>query len=139
MIIEYVAAPLELDGSVAELGAVVEKFNKREDGYAATYVKPEDVAARHRRSRRRQDDDVRPRAGRGGEEEEHSQHEDVEDEDDDGGGGSRRTATASEQGSNKQAKPCFGMTVAELKQLCARRGCGGVGRHRRRIPVCSCT
>ena len=113
VIVEYVAAPLELDGSFAELGAVVEKFNKREDGYAATYVKPEDLLNRGTDGL----DGVKTEDGVAERDavktEDDSQHEDEDDEDDD-------TYEADGGVSNKARKAANRMRVAELKQLCAR-------------------
>jgi len=113
VIIEYVAAPLELDGSFAELGAVVEKFNKREDGYAATYVKPEDLPNRGTDGL----DGVKAEDGVAERDavktEDDSQHEDEDDEDDD-------TYETDGGVSNKARKVANRMRVAELKQLCAR-------------------
>ena len=114
VIIEYVAAPLEVDGSFAELGAVVEKFNKREDGYAATYVKPEDLPNRTNgldaEGVKTEDgvaerDAVKPEDGGVRSDEE-------DDEDDD--------ARLNDGLSNKARKAANRMRVAELKQLCAR-------------------
>ena len=114
VIVEYVAAPLELDGSFAELGAVVEKFNKREDGYAATYVKPEDLPNRadglDAEGVKAEDgvaerDAVKPEDGGVRSDEE-------DDEDDD--------ARLNDGLSNKARKAANRMRVAELKQLCAR-------------------
>ncbi len=110
VIVEYVAAPLELDGSFAELGAVVEKFNKREDGYAATYVKPEDLPNRadglDAEGVKAEDGVAEVKAEDFG--------EDDEDEDEDDAHGTDGGM------SNKARKAANRMRVAELKQLCAR-------------------
>ena len=113
VIVEYVAAPLELDGSFAELGAVVEKFNKREDGYAATYVKPEDLP---NRTNGLDTDGVKTEDGVAErdavKQEDAGVRSDDDDEDDD--------AHLDGGLSNKARKAANRMRVAELKQLCAR-------------------
>ena len=113
VIVEYVAAPLELDGSFAELGAVVEKFNKREDGYAATYVKPEDLP---NRTNGLDTDGVKTEDGVAErdavKQEDAGVGSDDDDEDDD--------AHLDGGLSNKARKAANRMRVAELKQLCAR-------------------
>ena len=111
VVIEYVAAPLEVDAgdeAFAELNDVFQRFSRREDGYAATYLKPEDGGGA------KPDDANGVKKEEAGEElvdvkNEDGDDVDDEDEDEDAGGLS-----------NRARKLATRMKIAELKQHCAK-------------------
>ena len=110
VIIEYVAAPFEVDENFAELAGVVAAFNKREDGFAATYVNEGDAK-------------VKTEATTGDVKEEgmedmkrENQEADIDSDNSDGDD----TNQDAQLESNKQRKAANRVKIAALKSRCAK-------------------
>ena len=130
--IEYVAAPLEVEGganadpALAEFEDVAARFAAREDGVAATFVRPSDDAD----------------APSGVKKEEHGEEVvDVKDEDGAVEAGSDEDEDDGESAglSNKQRKLASRMKVAELKRHCSKPEVVEVWDVTAADPVCWCS